>query len=313
MTPKLDSLPPQVLVLASIASVQFGSAFADTIFDAAGPAGVAFLRVLFAAVILTVAVRPSLRGRTRRELASVTAYGLALAGMNWSFYEGLDRLPLGVAVTIEFLGPLAVAVAGSRRLLDGLWVLLAGGGVALLATRGGSDGIEPLGIVFVLIAAFCWGSYILLAKRVGASFASLDALAIGMLVGTLLVAPAGIVEGGADLLHPAVLGGCLGVAVLSSIIPYSLELVALRRLKTAVFGLLMSLEPAMAALAGVIVLGEHPSVPLAVAIAMVVAASVGSSLSQPKRGGGQLAADPAPALARTSTSRRTRRRAAGRR
>ncbi|SHG47011.1 inner membrane transporter RhtA [Jatrophihabitans endophyticus] len=276
---RADAAPPQLLLLGAVGSVQFGSAFADKIFGSVGPGGVAFLRVLFTAVVLLVVVRPRLTGRTPAQLRLVAAYGLALAGMNWSFYEALDHLPLGVAVTVEFTGPLAVAVAGSRRLLDGVWVLLAGGGVALLASRGGEDGVEPIGIALVLIAASCWALYILLAKRVGASYGALEALALGMAVGTVLVAPAGVAQGGTALLHPGVLAGCLGVAVLSSLIPYSLELVALRRLSTAVFGLLMSLEPAMAALAGVLVLGEDVSVALAVAVVLVATASVGSSLT----------------------------------
>ncbi|GAB2478403.1 EamA family transporter [Jatrophihabitans fulvus] len=279
------AIPPQVLLLAAIGSVQFGSAFADTIFPRVGPGGVAFLRVAITAVVLLAIARPSVRHRTRAELTLVTAYGLVLAAMNWSFYEALDRLPLGVAVTIEFTGPLAVAVAGSRRLLDGLWVVLAGGGVALLATRGGDDGVTLLGVLLALVAASCWGTYILLAKRVGTSFGALEALALGMVAGSVLVAPAGVIEGGTDLLQPGVLASCLGVAMLSSLVPYSLELVALRRLSTAVFGLLMALEPAAAALAGVIVLGEPVTVALAVAMTMVVAAGAGSTLAGRDRSG----------------------------
>ena len=274
-----ESIPPQVLLLGAVASVQFGSAFADTIFDQVGPGGVALLRVLLSGLVLLAIARPSLRGRTRREIVLVVAYGLVLSGMNWSFYEALDRLPLGVAVTIEFTGPLAVAVAGSRRLLDGLWVALAAGGVVLLAARGGAHGVHPAGVLLALVAASCWAGYILLAKQVGRSFGAVEALAIGMAVGTLLVAPAGIVQGGTILLHPGVLAACFGVAMLSSLVPYTLELVALRRLTTAVFGLLMSLEPAMAALAGVVVLGEHLTGVLTIALAMVIAASVGTTLS----------------------------------
>ncbi|MGI8677967.1 MAG: EamA family transporter [Jatrophihabitans sp.] len=273
-----DTVPPQVLLLAAVGSVQFGSAFADTIFAAAGPGGVALLRVLFTALVLTAIARPTLRGRSRREIATVIGYGVALAGMNWSFYEALHRLPLGVAVTIEFTGPLAVAVAGSRRVIDGVWVLLAAGGVGLLALRGGHSGVHAAGVLLALVAASCWALYILLAKRVGTTFGALEALAVGMAVGTLLVVPAGIAEGGSALLRPGVLAGCLGVAVLSSLIPYTLELVALRRLSTAVFGLLMSLEPAVAALAGVLVLGQSLSGVLAIALVMVVGASVGATL-----------------------------------
>ena len=260
-------------------SVQIGSAFADKVFVHAGPGGTAFLRVLLTAVVLLVAVRPSLRGRTRPELITVAAYGLTLAGMNWSFYEALDRLPLGVAVTIEFTGPLALAVVGSRRLLDGVWALLAAAGVVLLTLHGERGGVQVLGVGLALIAATCWAGYILLTKQVGKSFAATEALAIGMAVGTFLVLPAGLVEGGAALWHPGVLGACLGVALLSSLVPYTLELIALRRLSTAVFGLLMSLEPAVAAVAGVVVLGQSLTVVLVVALAMVVVASAGTTLT----------------------------------
>ena len=274
-TGRVSQVRPEVLLLASITSVQFGSAFADNVFDRAGPGGVAFLRVLFTALVLVVIARPTLRGRTRAEIVTVIAYGMFLAAMNWSFYEALHRLPLGVAVTIEFTGPLAVAFAGSRRVSDGFWVVLAAGGVVLLALRGGGGGVHVLGVVFALLAAVGWATYILLAKRVGQSFGALEALAIGMVFGTVVVLPAGVVEGGGALLHPVVLASCLGIAVLSSLVPYSIELVALRRLSTGVFGLLMSLEPAVAAIAGVIVLGQPLTLVLGIALVMVVGASVG--------------------------------------
>lgn len=275
----LAAVPPEVPLLVAVGSVQCGSAFADKIFDTAGPGGVAFLRVLLTALVLLAIARPSIRGRTRRQLLTVAAYGLALAGMNWSFYEALHHLPLGVAVTIEFVGPLSVAVAGSRRLVDGLWALLAASGVVLLALRGEQAGVRALGVLLALVAASCWALYILLAKQVGTSFAATEALALGMAVGTLLVLPAGIVEGGSALLRPGVLGACFGIAMLSSLIPYTLELIALRRLSTAVFGLLMSLEPAAAALAGVVVLSQPVTAVLGVALVLVVAASVGTTLT----------------------------------
>jgi len=231
------------------------------------------------AIMLLAISRPSLRGRTRADLGAAIAFGLVLGAMNWSFYEALDRLPLGVAVTIEFLGPLAVAVAGSRRALDLLWIALAGGGVALLALRGEHDAIDPVGVALALFAGACWAAYILLSKRVGASFAALDGLAIALGVGTLLVIPTGIVEGGAALGHPGVLAGGLAVALLSSLIPYSLEIVALRRLSASAFGLLMSLEPAVAALAGVIVLSQRLTGVLLVALVMVVTASVATTIA----------------------------------
>jgi inner membrane transporter RhtA len=271
--------PPEVLVLGGIASVQFGAALADKLFAQAGPGGVVFLRLLLSAVILVAYARPTVRGRPRADTAAVVGFGLVLGAMNWSFYEALDRLPLGVAVTIEFTGPLVVAIIGSRRLLDLVWVALAGGGVALLASRGSSEGVHPLGVLLALVAAVCWALYILLSQRVGRAFARLDGLAVALAIGTLVVTPAGIVQGGDALLRPHVFFGGLGVALLSSLIPYSLELMALRRLSAYGFGLMMSLEPAVAALAGVIVLGQSLTAVLSIALVMVVAASLGNTLT----------------------------------
>lgn len=275
----MRTAPPELLVLGGIGSVQFGSAFADTLFPQAGPGGVVLLRLLLSAAILLAFARPSVRGRSRGDLVSALAFGLVLAGMNWSFYEALNRLPLGVAVTIEFTGPLLVAVAGSRRVLDLVWAALATGGVVLLALRGGHHGVHAVGVLLALVAASCWAGYILLSQRVGAAFAQLDGLAIALGVGTFLVLPAGIVEGGSALLRPSVLAGGLGVALLSSLIPYSLEITALRRLAAYRFGLLMSLEPAVAALAGVLVLGQALTSILAIALVMVVGASVGTTVT----------------------------------
>ena len=249
-------VPPEVLVLGGIGSVQFGSAFANKLFDQAGPAGVVLLRVGLAAIILLAFVRPSMRGRSRADLLAALAFGVVLGCMNWAFYEAIDRLPIGVAVTIEFTGPLAVAVAGSRRALDLVWVGLAGGGVVLLALRGGHHSVHAAGVVLALVAAACWAAYILLSQRVGAAFDRLDGLAIAMVVSTVVVTPAGVAQGGSALLRPAILAAGLAVALMSSLIPYSLEIIALRTLSASAFGLLMSLEPAVAALAGVIVLGS---------------------------------------------------------
>jgi inner membrane transporter RhtA len=248
---RTDAIPPQALILIGIASVQFGAAFADTLFDEAGPAGVVLMRLTFASVVLLALTRPRLAGRTRRDLLTAAGFGLVLGGMNWSFYEALHRLPLGPAVTVEFIGPLAVAIAGSRKLLDLVWVALAG---------------------------VCWAAYILLAQRVGSSFAGLDGLAIALTLGALVLIPAGIVEGGSALLRPSVLYGGFWVAVLSSLIPYSLEIIALRRLSAAGFGLLMSLEPAFAALAGMLVLSQRPQLRTVAAIVMVVVASAGTTI-----------------------------------
>jgi inner membrane transporter RhtA len=260
-------------------SVQFGSAFATKLFHQAGPGGTVLLRLGLSALILAISVRPRVRRRTRADLYAVAAYGLILGTMNWTFYEALNRLPLGVAVTIEFTGPLVVAAAGSRRLLDGLWVLLAAAGVLLLALRGNHHGVTTAGVLLALGAGACWAGYILTSKRVGTTFSTMDGLSIALCFGTLVALPAGIVEGGTALGRPSVLLGGLGIALLSSIIPYSLELTALRRLRAATFGLLMSLSPAVAALAGVITLGQHLSGVLLAALGLVVVASVGTSLT----------------------------------
>jgi inner membrane transporter RhtA len=272
-------VPPQVLVLGGIASVQFGAAFANKLFSQAGPGGVVLLRLALAAVMLMVAVRPTIRGRTRADYLAVLGYGLILGFMNWSFYEAIDRLPLGVAVTIEFTGPLAVAIGGSRRALDGLWVLLAGGGVVLLALRGDSHDVTAVGVVLALIAGALWACYILVSQRVGKTWAQLDGLALALCIGTLVVIPVGVIEGGTALGRPSLLAGGAAIAILSSILPYSFELIALRRLRAATFGLLMSLEPAVAALAGVLLLGQSLRVVTAIAIVMVVVASVGTTLT----------------------------------
>jgi inner membrane transporter RhtA len=277
---RTDSIPPQALILIGIASVQFGSAFANKLFSQAGPAGVVLMRLAFSGVVLLAVTRPRLAGRSRRDLVAAVGFGLVLASMNWSFYEALHRLPLGPAVTIEFVGPLSVAIAGSRKLLDLLWVVLAAGGVVLLAFgHGGSQpSFDIAGVLLALLAGACWAAYILLSQRVGSSFAGLDGLAVALGVGALMVIPAGLVEGGMALFRPGVLAGGVAVALLSSLIPYSLEITALRRLPAAAFGLLMSLEPAFAALAGVLVLGQRLQPRTFAALVMVVVASVGTTI-----------------------------------
>jgi inner membrane transporter RhtA len=287
-------VPPQVLVLGGVTSVQFGSAFANKLFDQAGPAGVVFLRLTFGALVLLLLVRPKLGGHSRSNWRAAIGFGVMLAGMNWSFYEALDRLPLGAAVTVEFLGPLAVAVIGSRRLVDLLWVTLAGAGVALLglagshtaaaASRGAGAGhgagpLSTTGLLFALLAGAFWAGYIVMSKRVGTVFPGLDGLATAMVIGAVLLIPAGVSQAGSALLNPHVLLGGLAVALLSSVIPYSLELTALRRLAASTFGLLMSLEPAVAALAGVLILSQPLYLRTTIALVLVVAASAGSTLT----------------------------------
>ncbi|MCI2419882.1 EamA family transporter [Saccharopolyspora sp. K220] len=266
-------IPPPMLVLVGVISLQVGAAFAKQLFTIAGASGVVALRLLFAALILLAVWRPSLR-MDRKTLAVVAGYGAVLACMNVCIYQSFERIPLGAAVTIEFLGPLAVAVIGSRRKLDVLWAVLAGTGVVLLARVEG--GLDWVGVAFALMAGALWASYILISAKLGSRTSGGSGLALGMAFGALVAAPLGIAEAGTALLHPAVLIAGLVVALMSSVVPYSLELEALRRMPPRVFGVLMSLEPAVAALAGLLVLGEALGAWQWVAIACVVVASVGS-------------------------------------
>ncbi len=273
-----DAVPPPALVLLSIVSVQVGAGLAKSLFAALPPSGVVSLRVATAAIILVAVGRPSLRGCSRRDLAVVAGFGLAMATMNFSIYQAFARIPLGIAVTIEFLGPLSVAVIGSRRKLDLVWVLLAGAGVALLA-RGGGD-ISVVGVAFALLAAAGWASYILLSAATGQRFQGQSGLVIAMVVTSVLVLPVGIGTSGAALLDPRLLALGIAVGLLSSLIPYSLELQALRRIPARVFGILLSLEPAVAALVGLAVLGEVLGLRSWLAIGCVVAASIGATRTQ---------------------------------
>lgn len=268
------------MVMAGIGSVQLGSAVATTLFDELGAGGAVLLRTLFAAAILIALWRPppgSVRGRTGVEVA---AFGVVLALMNLSFYEALDRLPLGIAVTFEFTGPLAVAILGSRSRLDVLWGLIAGAGIVLFAPDIG-DGLDPAGVAFALCAASMWAAYILLSARVGRGPAGLGGLSAAMLLATVVLCPIGVIEGGAGLIDPALAAVGLAVAVLSSAIPYVLELEALRRLPANTFGVLLSLEPAVAALIGAVALDQVLAGREALAIGLVVVASAGALRSAP--------------------------------
>jgi inner membrane transporter RhtA len=236
------------------------------------------LRLSTATIVLVALWRTRVRRRTRRELLLAAAFGLVLAGMNFSFYSAIHRIPLGIGVTIEFVGPLGVAVAGSRRPVDVLWVALAAGGILAL-TRGQAHGLDGLGAALALLAGILWAGYILLNTRVGRAFERGTGLALAMCVAAGVAAPVGVGEGGSHLLEPRSLALGAAVGMLSSAIPYSFELEALRRIATSLFGVLMSLEPAMAALAGLIVLGQSLSARALAGIALVVVASVGASRS----------------------------------
>lgn len=261
------------LVLVSIVSVQLGAGFARQLFDDVGPAAVVMLRQGGAALVLLALARPSLRGRSRRDWATVVAFGGVLAVMNLTFYEAVARLPLGIAVTIELLGPLGLAVGLSRGRRELGWAAIAVVGVLLLSEGGGR--LDPAGVAFALLAGVGWASYILLSRATGQRSAGIDGLALAMAVAALTVAPLGLRAGGA-LLDAHVLAVGALVALLSGLVPFSLELVALRRVRPRVFGVLMSLSPAAAALTGFVVLGQRLGVWQVLAVAMVIAASVGT-------------------------------------
>ena len=272
-------LPPTGLVLFSIVSVQLGAAIAKGLFDSLGPGGTVFLRISFAALVLFALVRPKLRGHDGSGYLVATVFGLTLAGMNLSLYLAIDRIPLGVAVTLEFMGPLGVAVVGSRRLLDLLWAALAAAGILLLAPLDvlGGTNLDPVGVAFALLAGCLWAGYILLSARTGSAFTGGAGLVIALCVGTVVLLPVGVAGAGYALLDPKLLLAGFAVAMLSSAIPYSLELEALRKLPARVFGVLMSLEPAVAALAGLLILGERLDMRAAAAVILVTVAAAGAS------------------------------------
>jgi inner membrane transporter RhtA len=272
-----NRIPAVWLVVIGIVSVQFGAAVAKDLFTVIPPTAMVWLRLITSAIVLLIMARPRLTGHSSRDWLVVLGFGVSLMTMNWAIYQSFARIPLGIAVTIEFLGPLTVAVIGSRRLTDLIWVLLAGAGVALLGVSKAT--LNLAGVAFALLAAIGWACYILLSAQTGRRWPGLTGLAIASVVGAIALAPPAVVEAGSRLLDPMVL--ILGVAVgmLSSVIPYSFELMALRRIPPRVFSILMSLEPAAAALAAMIVLGEFLTLIQWLAMACVVIASIGATRS----------------------------------
>ena len=268
------------LVLGGIVSVQVGAAVATELFDELGPVGTVLLRLAFAAVVLFALWRPRLVGLREAGMRDVLAFGVAFAAMNTSFYLALDRIPLGIAVTLEFVGPLGVAFAASRRRLDLAWAGLAAAGILLLSPTPGGD-LDFLGVILALVAGGFWAAYIVLSARIGRQFPGGQGLALAMAFGAILVVPAGVAEGGSELLEPGLLAAGFGVAMLSSAIPYSLELEALRRLPRGVFGVMMSLEPAVAATVGFVLLEQDLIAREVVAIGLVVVASAGALRTSP--------------------------------
>ncbi|WP_051472293.1 EamA family transporter [Patulibacter minatonensis] len=274
--PEAPTAPSDVLlILGGIASVQVSAAVATGMFDDVGPLGATMLRALLAATLLLAVVRPPVRGLPPGALRAVVAYGLVLGVMNTAFYLGIDRVPLGTAVAIEFLGPLGVGAWFARRPRDRAWAGLAALGVLALTRPWSADGADPLGVLFLLVAAACWAAYIPLGGRAARGLPGLQPVALAMGVGALVPLVPGLVEGGADLLLPHVLLLGLVAAVAGSAVPYALEQLALRRVAPGVFGVLMALEPGVAALAGLVLLGQDLSALTLAGLALVVVAGVG--------------------------------------
>ena len=275
----LESVPAPALVLIGIASVQTGSAIARDFFDVTGAAGMTLLRLAVAGVLLTAVVRPAFRSWGREQWTATLALGLTMGAMNLVFYLAIRTVPLGVCVTVEFIGPLLLAVAQTRRPRDLLWAALAAAGVALLGLHNG--GSVPLhGLLLALLAGLFWAGYIVSSARVGRALPGLAGLAGALLVGSLLVLPFGAAGAGRAVADGWALLAGVAVALLSSVVPYACELTALRTMPTRVFGVLMSLEPAAAAVAGLLVLDQHLGARELVALVLVSLASVGVTLGQ---------------------------------
>ncbi|MEV7935006.1 EamA family transporter [Kitasatospora sp. NPDC088264] len=282
-----ERIPAPLLCLTAMFLVQTGIALSKPLFGPLGVSGTTFLRLGFAAVILLAVTRPRLRDKRPRDLAAAALLGVASAGMTFLFAGAIDRLPMGTAATIEFLGPLAVALVFARRASHLLWALLAAGGVVLLTLLGeGGDGggLDPVGLLYAFGAAACYAAYILFTDKVGAAFQGFQGLAVSMTVGALALAPFGLGQAWDGLTAPGasplgLLAAVAGVSLLLPVIPYALEMTALRRMPQRVFSVLVSLEPAVSALVGLVVLGQLLGVPQLAGIGCVVAASVGATLT----------------------------------
>ena len=281
----LDRIPAPILVISAIASVQVGAALARNLFGQMSTSGVLFLRLAIAAVVMLAVVRPRVRSWSRSTVLAVLLMGVAVAALNQVFYLAIAHIPLGIAVTVEFLGPLLLSVVQTRRPTDLIWAALALAGVAILGlgSRTGSDAISAVGIALALLSGVLWAMYILASARLGAALPGMDGLAVALTVAALIIMPIGGRDALVALHEPSLLMTAALVALLSSVICYSFEMTALRRLPTRVFGILMSIEPAAAAIAGLVILGQALAPSQLLALVLVTLASAGVTLTATRR------------------------------
>lgn len=278
MKNKEFNIPPIYAVLLAIVSVQCGAAIAKTLFPAIGAAGTASMRIGISAILLLIAYRPNLRAITPKQWRIVAPYGLSLGAMNLVFYLAIERIPIGLAVTLEFIGPLLLAIIGSRRLIDYCWVLLAAAGIVLIAPWTNNN-VDTLGVLFALLAGGFWAAYIILGGKISQIMNGGQAVSTGMLFAAILILPFGFYENGLANLTPKFFGMGVALALLSSAIPFTLEMKALRQLPPRTFSILMSLEPAAASIFAFIFLQEHLSFYEILAVICVIIASAGSTLT----------------------------------
>lgn len=286
-----STLFPVGLLLIAMASIESGASLAKSMFPIVGAQGTTTLRLIFASIIMLLLLKPWRAKLTAKSLRTVIVYGMALGGMNFLFYMSLRTVPLGIAVALEFTGPLAVAIYASRRAIDFLWIVLAAIGLLLLIPTGATEaGIDLIGAGYALGAGVCWALYILFGQKAGADNGVTTA-ALGVMIAALFVAPIGIVYAGSALLTPALIPIAIGVAILSTALPYTLEMIALTRMPARTFGTLMSIEPAFGALSGLLFLQEYLSLSQWMAILCIILASVGATMTMGSTAKPAIAAD----------------------
>ena len=280
-----SAVPPPGLLLVSIVSIQLGAAVAVNLFPALGTVGTAFLRLAFAAVLLLVATRHTIAWSARRHLGALLLYGTILGVMNMSFYGAIARIPLGIAVAIEFMGPLGLAAATSRRARDFAWIGLAVLGIVLLTPEIGSA-LDPLGVALAGATGLCWAAFTVMSQRIGRALPGNSGLAIGMAVAAFVVLPVELAVGGLGGLDLRLLALAIAVAILSTALPLSLEFEALKRMTARSYGIVVTLEPAVAAIVGALLLGQAMGLPGVLAVACVTAAALGVTISDRREAGG---------------------------